>query len=122
MADKLDCAIHGECAKTYVCTHLSGESSGLGFNCREATDDNPYPDAWCDNCEIIREAHGGWNEQTDKLANISLLCSGCYQRSQIRNTRPSVSLTDLAGLRWKCNSCEEWHTGPCLDFGYGSPY
>jgi hypothetical protein len=31
-------------------------------------------------------------------------------------------LADLANLRWKCGTCEEWHTGPCLDFGHDSPY
>jgi hypothetical protein len=75
-----------------------------------------------DNCEIIRAAHDGWDEESEKLTEISLLCSGCYERARIRNTRPSVTLDDLADLRWKCGSCDEWHTGPCLDFGYDSPH
>jgi hypothetical protein len=33
-----------------------------------------------------------------------------------------VTLDDLADLRWKCGSCEEWHTGACLDFSYAAPY
>jgi hypothetical protein len=33
-----------------------------------------------------------------------------------------VTLEDLANMRWKCGSCEEWHTGECLDFSYDSPY
>ena len=122
MAGRIQCATHGECQKTFVCLHLLGESVGLGFNRSEPTTDNPFPDAWCDDCELIRAAHGGWNEQSEKLAKISLLCSGCYERAQIRNTRPSITLKDLAGLRWKCGSCEEWHTGPCLDFSYDSPH
>jgi hypothetical protein len=102
--------------------HLVQESSAaLGFNSRKPTKKKPFPDAWCDNCEIIREAHGGWNEESEKLTRITLLCSGCYQRARIRNTRPSVTLDDLAGLRWKCGSCEEWHTGPLLDIGYKRP-
>jgi len=122
MADKIQCATHGECFQTFVCTHLLGETAGLGFNRDEPDDANPFPDAWCDNCEIIRAAHDGWNEESEKLSKISLLCSACYERSRIRNTRPSVTLNDLAGLRWKCGSCEEWHTGSCLDFGVDSPY
>ncbi len=94
---------------------------GLGFNCDEPDTDNPFPDAWCDNCELIRETHGEWNDESMKLTKIVLLCSGCYQRARIRNTRPSVTLDDLADLRWKCGSCDEWHTGPALDFGYDSP-
>jgi len=33
-----------------------------------------------------------------------------------------VTLDDLAEVRWKCATCEEWHTGPCLDFGYSAPF
>jgi uncharacterized protein DUF2199 len=122
MTDKIQCATHGECQATFVCTHLLGETVGLGFNCDETSKENLFPDAWCDNCEIIRAAHAGWNEESEKLTKISLLCSGCYERARIRNTRPAVTFDDLADLRWKCSTCEELHTGPCLDFGYDSPY
>jgi hypothetical protein len=53
---------------------------------------------------------------------ISLLCSGCYNDARIRHTRASVTFDDLSSLRWKCHSCEEWHTGPCLDFGFDAPH
>src|SRR5689334_21955735 len=109
MSDKIQCSIHGESQATYVCTHLVGETAGLGFNSDEPDSNNPFPDAWCDNCELIRAAHGDWNEESAKLTKISLLCSGCYERTRIRNTRPSVTLDDLAYLRWKCWGCEEWH-------------
>jgi hypothetical protein len=122
MADKIQCATHGECFQAFVCCHLLGETAGLGFNRNEPDDDAPFPDAWCDNCEIIRVAHNGWDEKSEKLAEISMLCSGCYERAQICNTRPSVTFDDLADLRWKCGSCDEWHSGPCRDFGVDSPY
>jgi hypothetical protein len=121
VADSIHCDTHGESDKTHVCTHLVGEGTGLGFNRREPSEDNPFPDAWCDNCELIRASHGGWDDTPDELISLALLCSGCYERSRIRNQRPTVTLDDLAGLRWKCYSCEEWHTGPCLDFGSRSP-
>ena len=121
MPDKMECATHGECWETFVCTHLLGESAGLGFNCDEPTEDNPFPDALCDNCDLIYKAHGGWTDESEKLVKISLLCSGCYERSRIRNTRPSVTLDDLKDLRWKCYKCDEWHTGPALDFAYDEP-
>lgn len=66
--------------------------------------------------------HDGWNEQSEKLAKISLLCSGCYERARLRNLRTSVTLDDLGDLRWKCGTCDEWHSGPCLDFSYTAPY
>lgn len=72
MADKIECNTHGICESTYVCTHLLGESVGLGFNRNNPDGDNPFPDAWCDNCELIRAAHGGWNEESEKLLKISL--------------------------------------------------
>jgi hypothetical protein len=118
----IQCATHGECQKAFVCTHLLGEASGLGFNRDDPSTDNPFPDAWCDNCELIRAAHDGWNEQTEKLAQISLLCSRCYERSRLRNTHTSDTLDGLRGFRWKCGSCDEWHSGPCLDFSYDAPY
>lgn len=122
MAETVHCDTHGETQQTFVCDHLAGHSTGLGFNTDALTEENPFPDAWCDDCEIIREAHGGWNDESEKLTEIVLLCSGCYQRSRIRNTRTGVTLDDLAGMRWKCGSCEEWHSGPSLDFGVSEPY
>src|SRR5580658_4316526 len=121
MSDNAECRIHGETRWTHVCTHLFGEDSGLGVHRNGPTGDDPFPDAWCDDCEIIREAHGGWNEQTQEIVKLHQICSGCYERACIRNKHPSVTLDDLANLQWKCHSCEEWHTGPCLDFGYDKP-
>jgi hypothetical protein len=121
MAGKVQCATHGESEATFVCSHLLGDSASLGFNRDEPTLEKPFSDAWCDNCEIIRAAHGGWNEESEKLTKITLLCSGCYERSRIRNTKTAFTLDDLAGLRWKCGGCDEWHTGPCLDFGHNAP-
>jgi hypothetical protein len=121
VAGKVHCDTHGETNQTFVCAHLVGEGTGLGFNRNDPTDDNPFPDAWCNDCEIIREAHGGWDSTPDELTTIRLICSECYERARIRNYRSTVTLDDLATLRWKCHSCEEWHTGPCLDFGTDSP-
>src|SRR6266436_8113498 len=104
MVENIQCGTHGEREKAYVCAHLLGDTLGLGFNRKEPTRDEPFPDAWCDDCELIRAAHDGWNEESEKLTNISLLCSGCYERVRIRNTRTSFKLEDLADLRWKCGS------------------
>jgi hypothetical protein len=122
MPKKVACGTHGEADKAYVCSHLVGDAAGLGFNRRNPTKRIPCPDAWCDNCEIIRVAHDGWNEESEKLTDIQLVCSECYKRIRILNTRPTVTLDDLAMLRWKCGSCDEWHTGPCLDFSHHAPH
>ena len=121
MADTIHCDTHGETQQTFVCSHLTEHEAGQGFNCNEPTEENPFPDALCDNCELIFQAHQGWTEESEKLVEFRLLCAGCYERSRIRNTRTDVSFKDLESLRWKCDSCEEWHYGPCLDFSYLAP-
>lgn len=121
MADTVICESHGETVQTFVCCHLSEESSGLGFNRNDPTTDHPYPDAWCDSCELIRVAHDGWTDEAQGLTQIKLVCADCYEQTRIRNTRPSVTLDDLSHLRWKCGSCEEWHTGPILDLSFDEP-
>jgi hypothetical protein len=42
MAKEMSCATHGECQEAFVCTHLLGETAGLGFNRSEPTTDNPF--------------------------------------------------------------------------------
>jgi hypothetical protein len=121
MADTAQCVTHGDAQWAAVCTHLTRDSFGLGFNRNEPTDDDPTPDAWCDNCEIIRAQHDGWNEESEKLAQIKAICAGCYETIRIRNTRTETTLSELDNLRWKCGSCEEWHYGPLLDISFNHP-
>jgi hypothetical protein len=122
MPDTVHCDTHGETQQTFACSHLAAFSHGLGFNCDERTGEERFPDAWCDDCEVIRAAHDGWTDEAQELVQIKLLCSGCYERTRIRNTKPTVTLDDLADLRWKCGSCEEWHTGAMLDVGFDQPH
>ena len=121
MADTIYCDTHGDRERSFVCSHLTEDAAGLGFNRGEPLADDPFPDAWCDNCNLIYQAHDGWSDETEGLLDIRVLCSGCYELSRIRNTRTDVSFEELANLRWKCGSCEEWHYGPCLDFSYRAP-
>jgi len=90
MPNELQCEIHGTRHETYLCTHLVGETAGVGFNRIQPTEDNPFPDAFCDDCEIILTAHGGWTEESEKLMSISLACSDCYQQALIRNSSPEA--------------------------------
>lgn len=99
MAETIHCETHGESTEAFVCDHLTDDTAaGLGFNRNEPSDNAPYPDAWCDDCEVIRQAHQGLNENSQKLVRICLLCSGCYERARIQNTRTNVTLDDLASL------------------------
>jgi hypothetical protein len=121
MADKVQCETHGEADKAYVCSHLAQESHGLGFHQEDPTESDPAPFALCDDCALVIDTHGGWTEESEKLVTIKLVCGRCYERTRIRNTKPAVTLDDLANLRWKCGTCDEWHYGPCLDFGFSEP-
>ncbi|HEU4477625.1 MAG TPA: DUF2199 domain-containing protein [Pyrinomonadaceae bacterium] len=121
MAETTHCHTHGDCEQTFVCSHLTEGTAGLGFNRGEPSDDDPLPNAWCDNCDLIYQAHNGWNDESEALIEVRVVCSGCYELARIRNTRTDVSFEDLANLRWKCGTCEEWHYGPCLAFSYRAP-
>jgi hypothetical protein len=119
MSDKIQCEAHGERSKAFVCSHLC-DGHGLGFNSDEPTAECPYPDAWCDDCEIIRARHDGWNKESEELCEIKLVCSFCYEQMRAKNTRTGESLDELQKLRWKCATCSEWHSG-IADSGYSSP-
>ena len=121
MADTIQCDTHGESNKAYLCHHLTGKTVFLGFNRNDPTEDNPFPDAWCDDCEIIREAHGAWNEISEKLTKIVLVCAECYKQIRIRNTKTESTLDALDDVRWQCGSCDKWHTGPILDIAFDHP-
>ncbi len=119
--DKVQCDLHGEQDIAFVCNHLAAESHALGFHHSEESD-SFYPDAWCDNCETIRVTHDGWNDESESLVSIKLVCVTCYRKTRARNTKPDISLDALSAMRWKCGSCDKVHTGSCLDFGFDHPY
>ncbi len=81
----VECGEHGTGRATYVCQHLVS-GAGLGFNCALEPED-PCPDAWCDACEDALEAEGGWNDRSEAIAQIRLLCDRCYERARQRNWR-----------------------------------
>ena len=74
----VSCKRHGDRREAFVCRHLL-TGTKLGFF--QAIDpSNPYPDAWCANCERIRMANGGeWPENSKLVTPIALVCGDCYQ-------------------------------------------
>lgn len=85
----VDCCNHGRQQATFVCQHLLESvrtGQRVGFHC--AREDEPRSDAWCDSCETVRQAEGGWNDRSEAVAGISLLCGACYDRARELNLRP----------------------------------
>ena len=75
---------HGPATATYVCQHLV---SGLALGFFHADDpDNPYPEAWCGQCEEVLVREGGeWNDTSEAFAKVTLLCHFCYEVVRSRN-------------------------------------
>lgn len=80
---KVTCSQHGDGISTFVCVHLR-DGISCGFNAADSEGD-PWPDAWCDRCEIEREQAGGWNKVPDAVAKLTLLCTRCYEVVRERN-------------------------------------
>jgi hypothetical protein len=78
------CERHGDMQETFVCEHLL-YGSELGFCTDSESESNPRPDAWCSNCERLRIEHGGWNDQSEALIAVKLVCGGCYDEIKKRN-------------------------------------
>lgn len=93
--DDIECAEHGRRDATYVCQHLAF-GADAGFHCghNDADPDRLWPDAWCDACEAVRASEDGWNDRSEALAGIQLLCDGCYQRARERNWKQDVEAFD----------------------------
>jgi|GEM_PF-535290 len=76
------CDRHGPSFPAYVCRHLAagpaeGVHARLGFH--DAEDPGtPRPDAWCDECEAVREQEGDWTERAEAFADPVLVCGACY--------------------------------------------
>ncbi|WP_245589263.1 DUF6882 domain-containing protein [Chitinimonas koreensis] len=75
--DTVNCSTHGSSQMAFVCRHLA-ENPVQRWHCRCPEEANPWPDAWCDECNVAFEREGEWNENNEGVADIKLLCSGCY--------------------------------------------
>lgn len=83
----IHCERHGDMEEAFVCEHLL-QGTRLGFVTADADKDSARPDAWCSNCERIRLKHGGWNEESEPLIKVKLVCGGCYDEIKARNSLP----------------------------------
>lgn len=81
------CQTHGDKREAFVCDHLL-HGTRQGFFVGDEPG-NPYPDAWCSMCDQIRSAHGGadgeWNEKSEALIKVRLVCGDCYLEIKARD-------------------------------------
>jgi hypothetical protein len=84
--NSVSCVRHGnEKTEAFVCEHLV-TGTELGFYFDIVDKGNPFPDAWCARCKRIRQDHGGtWNEESEALINVKLVCGDCYKEIKTRN-------------------------------------
>ena len=80
---KVDCGIHGYRRTAFVCQHLNLENpKGFeeAFEAVKGMDLEESEDfaAWCNECEEYRLSQNGWNEESEKFADIKLVCEECY--------------------------------------------
>ena len=93
MDRKVHCGQHGACLPAFICRHLiSGVKLGFyGANC-------PNPDApadggfeqcqngWCQKCEHERIRCGGWTDESEAFAEVTMICERCFEKFRERNT------------------------------------
>jgi len=93
--EEIECDEHGPSYSTFMCGHLV-TGSGLGFYC-SVEDDDPYPDAWCAQCNKVMLEENGWNDRSEAYTQIKLVCHHCYSNVKSRN-QIKMSEADFASL------------------------
>jgi len=77
------CKTHGEAAETFVCQHVSKglrDRHRVGFFWSTCDPDNPFPDAWCYECEQrVKATQGDWIGEALEHLLPRILCGYCYE-------------------------------------------
>jgi hypothetical protein len=80
--ERVQCSVHGEQVRTYVCQHIAGglvSRKRVGWCWANDDPDNPRPDAYCAECNARVVAHGGdWVGEALEHLKPKVLCGACY--------------------------------------------
>jgi hypothetical protein len=85
--DTIECETHGTSKRTYVCQHVA-----TGLQCHERVGffwttfdrENPYPDAWCYECEErVKKTGGEWEGEALEQLQAKVLCHHCYEIAKV---------------------------------------
>jgi hypothetical protein len=82
---RITCNEHGAGLATYVCQHLSGNPAQEWVSDRPGTK-NPWPDAWCAECQQAFNLFGQWNDENSANLGLKLLCHRCYESAWSEGT------------------------------------
>ncbi|MGX5858693.1 DUF6882 domain-containing protein [Dyadobacter jiangsuensis] len=86
----VQCSTHDYRRIAFVCQHLNFttkvgfEESFETFEGMKLSDEDDFQ-AWCAECEAIRFAENGWNENTMAFTQIRVVCEGCYFKMKAIN-------------------------------------
>lgn len=118
----VECDTHGSSHAAFVCSHLIARPE-QDWYCDYPSRTNPFPDAWCAECESVLEREDGWSDQACAFADIKVICGQCYVNLQSQSI---PALEDAVRSDWEAfvASCRESlsESQPLLDsrFGIGS--
>ena len=79
----VECSDHEYRRRAFVCKHLNHttkvgfEESFETFEDMELLEDDDFQ-AWCDECEIVRQEEGEWTDKAMAFAEIKVVCEKCY--------------------------------------------
>jgi hypothetical protein len=77
------CDKHSTSRAAFICQHLNTktktgfEEAFSSYKGMELEEDDDFQ-AWCSECEKVRQNTKGWTEASMEFANIKLVCEGCY--------------------------------------------
>ena len=83
-AKDITCKEHGEARSTYTCSHLAADPVQRWHSAR-ASADNPWPDAWCDQCNTSFLREGEWNDRNSADVDLRVLCHHCYEDASAKS-------------------------------------
>lgn len=76
---RVRCDTHGQAFEAFICEHLLVNPAQKWFS-DDPTRENPWPDAWCGQCNALFEELGSWNQRNESKLRIKLICHRCYER------------------------------------------
>jgi hypothetical protein len=86
----IQCNTHGSARFAFVCQHIN-LTTKVGFEeafesseGMELEEDDDFQ-AWCSECEVIRQQEDGWNEKSMEFAQIKGVCEKCYFEMKVFN-------------------------------------